>query len=94
MIVAWLIILLLLLPVLYNLLFPFRKPNLVHYFIPGQTFFSEAEGIRQTIIKQEGDKVYGQLELLPHAAGPPEHLHYAFDESGTVLQGTLSVKIN
>jgi hypothetical protein len=37
--------------------------------------------------------VYGQLELLPYAV-PPEHLHYTFDESGTVLQGTLSVKVN
>ncbi|MDQ3843551.1 MAG: cupin domain-containing protein [Bacteroidota bacterium] len=94
MIVALIIILLLLLPIFYNLLVPFKQPDLNNYFLPGQTFTSKAEGITQTIIRQEGDKVYGELTFEPQAAGPPEHLHYTFDESGTVIAGTLSAKID
>ncbi len=37
--------------------------------------------------------MYGLLELVPHAAGPPQYLHYSFDESGMVIQGTFSVKV-
>jgi quercetin dioxygenase-like cupin family protein len=86
------IIALLLLPVLYDLLFPFRSPVLENYFTPGQTFTSTAEGVTQTVLKQEGDRVYCELKFEPGAAGPPEHMHIGFDESGTVVQGTLSVK--
>jgi quercetin dioxygenase-like cupin family protein len=91
---ALILIVLLLVPVLYDLLFPFKRPDLNNYFSPGQTFTSKAEGITQTVIKQEGDKVYGEVKFEPYAAGPPEHLHYTFNESGTVIKGTLSAKMN
>ncbi len=94
MTIALLIIVLLLLPILYDVVIPFKQPDWNHYFSPGQHFTSKAEGITQTVIKQEGNRVYGELRFEPHAAGPPEHLHYTFNESGTVIKGTLSAKIN
>lgn len=83
----------LLLPVVYNLLFPLRRPNLHNYFSPGQTFASRAEGVTQTILRQEGDKVYSQVTFAPYAPGPPEHLHAGLDESLSVVQGTLTVQV-
>jgi quercetin dioxygenase-like cupin family protein len=92
--IALIIATILLLPILYNLLFPLKPPMLENYFQPGQTFISNMEGVKQTIIKQVGDKVYSELTLSPGAVGPPEHLHIGFDESATVTKGTLSVNIN
>lgn len=84
----------LLLPVVYNLVFPLKPPRLDNYFLPGQTFESKFEGLTQTVIKQTDNKVYGRLILAPGAAGPPEHLHTGFDESATVSKGILTVKLN
>ena len=86
------IILIFLLPVLYDRLFPFQKPILKDYFIPGRTFTSAAEGVTNTVIRQEGEKVFCEVSLEPHAAGPPEHFHRTFDESATVINGILTVK--
>ncbi|CAN5238973.1 hypothetical protein BH23BAC1_BH23BAC1_47370 [soil metagenome] len=84
----------LLLPVFYNVLIPFKPPVLDNYFTPGQTFESKGEGIKQTVIRQIGNKVYNELVLGPKALGPPEHIHLSFDESATVNKGTLSVYID
>lgn len=84
----------LLLPYIYNILFPFKRPNLENYFSPGDQFISKAEGVTQTIIKQVGNKVYCELKFEPKAAGPPEHLHNNIDEFATVTKGTLTVKVN
>lgn len=92
MTVTLIILGLVLLPVFYNLLFPFKRPNMENYFSPGQTFISEAEGITQTVIRQDGNKVYCELSFAPHAIGPPEHLHMSFDECATVVKGTLTTQ--
>jgi quercetin dioxygenase-like cupin family protein len=84
---------LLLFPVFYNLAFPFKRPHLDNYFTPGQTFTSESEGVTQTVIRQEGDKVYCNLKFGAKAIGPPEHLHLTLDESATVIKGTLTTKV-
>jgi len=94
MTVVLIIVTILILPVLYNLLVPLKPPELDNYFQPGQTFISKVEGVRQTIIKQVGDRVYSEVMLSPGAAGPPEHLHIGFDESATVTKGILTVKLN
>ncbi len=93
MTIALLVMGVLLLPVFYNLLFPFKQPHLDNYFLPGQTFTSEAEGVTQTIISQDGDKVFVELRFAPNAAGTPEHLHLGFDESATVTAGTLTANV-
>jgi quercetin dioxygenase-like cupin family protein len=90
----FIILFIILLPVVYNLLFPLKPPRLDNYFSPGQTFSSNMEGVVQTILKQTGDKVYSRVTLAPGASGPPEHLHFRFNESGTVTKGTLTVKLN
>ena len=81
-----------LLPYFYNALFPLRPPVLENYFTPGQTFFSKEEGVTQTVIRQDGKKVYCELKFDPYAPGPPGHMHSAFDESGTIVKGTLSTE--
>ncbi len=88
------VLVIILLPVLYDLLVPLKPPRLDGYFKPGQTFSSKLEGITQTIIKQVGNKVYTEVSLAPGSVGPPEHLHISFDESATVSKGTLTVKLN
>ena len=92
--IALVILAVIMLPVLYNVLVPLEPPRLDNYFQAGQTFSSKTEGVTQTIIKQEGDKVYSELTLAPGSAGPPEHLHLGFDESATITKGTLTVKLD
>ncbi len=87
------IVSLLLLPVIYNLAFPFKRPHMDNYFTPGQTFTSKAEGVTQTIIRQDGNKVYVELEFEPLAIGVPEHLHINLDENATIIKGTLTTKV-
>lgn len=82
------------LPVVYNVFFPLKKPDLSNYFKPGQTYSSKGEGITQTIIRQEDNKVYCELRFAPFAPGPPEHMHEQMPETIQVVQGTLSAKIN
>ncbi|MCD6010366.1 MAG: hypothetical protein K0Q79_228 [Flavipsychrobacter sp.] len=94
MIVLLTITAVILLPVIYDLLFPLKPPYLDNYFSAGQTFSSKWEGVTQYIIKQEGDKVYSRITLAPGSAGPPEHLHLDFDESATVSSGALTVKLD
>lgn len=84
----------LLLPVLYDLLFPVRLPDLRNYFKPGTTYTSKAEGVTQIVLWQEGERVYNELRFLPRASGPPEHLHRTFDECGTVVKGVLTTTLN
>lgn len=93
---TWFFILigLFILPVLYNLLFPFKKPNLENYFTPGQVFTNEGEGLTQTILRQEAHKVFTELRLEPGSNGPPEHLHQHIDEKITVVMGTITTIIN
>jgi quercetin dioxygenase-like cupin family protein len=93
MTVILIIVGLLLLPVIYNVAFPFKRPYLDNYFTPGQTFISIAEGVTQTVIKQDGNKVYCDLKFEPKAMGPPEHMHLTLDESATVVKGTLTTKV-
>jgi quercetin dioxygenase-like cupin family protein len=93
MITFVLVFVILISPVFYNLVSPFKKPKLDNYFSPGQTYYSKGEGITQTITKQEDNKVYCEVRFEPFAAGPPEHLHLSFDETATVTHGTLTAKI-
>jgi len=92
--ITYILLAFLLLPFVYDLLFPLRIPSLVNYFHPGQTFIGKSEGLTQKVIRQEGGRVYCELIVSPGAAGPPEHLHLHFTESGILSKGTLRVKLN
>jgi len=87
------IIKILFIPVFYNLLIPFKRPNLDNYFSPNQTYSSKAEGIMQTAIKQDGNKVYCELKFELYAIGPTEHLHINLDESVIVFNGIPTTKL-
>ncbi|RPA66972.1 cupin domain-containing protein [Cyclobacteriaceae bacterium YHN15] len=79
---------------LHLVVFPENIPEISGYFEPGQVLNSEAEGFRQTVVKQEYGLVSCSLEIAPHASGPPSHVHTDFDEIFEVENGMLSIIIN
>jgi quercetin dioxygenase-like cupin family protein len=79
---------------IHYVLLPLDKIDYSSYFKPGDQLNSVSEGFHQTIISVDGEWVDGQLEIKPHAEGPPEHIHTEFDETFTVKEGVLSVLIN
>lgn len=93
---TWLIIIAIgvLLPVVYDLLFPIKKPDLRILFQPGQVFKSINEGVTQQILRMEGERIFSQIILDPNAPGPPEHVHLTMHESATITEGELEVKLN
>ena len=65
---------------LHLVIFPEFKPDVSNYFQPGDEFYSQEEGLRQTVIKQKNGRVYCRVEFDPGAEGPPMHIHTKFDE--------------
>jgi quercetin dioxygenase-like cupin family protein len=88
------VLIVLILPVVYDRVYPLQPPYLDNYFVPGQVFSSKMEGLTQKVIRQTGDRVYSEVILAPGSAGPPEHLHLGFNESARVTKGTLTVRLN
>lgn len=80
--------------ILSDLVFPQRAADYANYFRPGDKLFSKTEGFDQTILAVNEGWLHGRLEVLPNAAGPPEHFHEAFEETFTVKSGTLSILVN
>lgn len=68
-------------------------PQWEKIFRPGNSYVSQQEGVEQTVMSLEGDKVFVSCKILPHAAGPPEHLHETFDETFSVKSGVLSLMV-
>ena len=52
------------------------------------------EGFDQTVLAVDGEWIHTRLEVLPNAAGPPEHFHEHFTENFTVKSGILSILVN
>ncbi len=75
-------------------IFPEKKPNVSTYFKAGTSFQSKMENAKQTIVKHENGIVYCNSQIGPYAPGPPEHIHYGFDEVMAIENGELSVLIN
>lgn len=80
--------------ILFNHLFPSKKPNYSNYFKTKTEFSSHTEGMTNEVKKVENNLAYLKVTLKPMAEGPPEHIHNTFDEFFTVEKGTLSLKIN
>ena len=74
-----------------SVILPEDEPGPPFYPPPGSQFVSKTEGFRQTVLKRENRLVWVELELEPHAAGPPEHVHTSFAENFAVAEGTLSI---
>jgi mannose-6-phosphate isomerase-like protein (cupin superfamily) len=79
---------------LHLIVFPENKPEISGYFEPGKVLNSEAEGFRQTVVKQEHGLVSCSLEIAPYASGPPSHVHTDFDEIFEIEKGMLSIELN
>ena len=79
---------------LSKLVFPHPQIDFETYFRPGDVFGSSAEGFRQTVLAVNDGWLHTRLEIMPHAGGPPEHLHENFEERFTVREGTVSVLVN
>ena len=79
---------------LHSVIFPEKKPGISTYFRPGDVFYSKAEKVRQTVIKQENGFVYCTADIDPFAPGPPEHIHTDFDEVFEITNGELSMLVN
>ncbi len=79
--------------ILSDYVFPQPKVDLSNYFRPGDKLFSKTEGFDQTVLAVDENHLHTRLEILPHAAGPPEHFHEAFEEKFTVKSGTLSILV-
>jgi mannose-6-phosphate isomerase-like protein (cupin superfamily) len=77
--------------VCHYLIFPEKKPDIRNYFKPGQQFYSKAEGVLQTVLRQEGAVVYCKAVIEPFAPGPPKHTHANFDEYFAIENGELSM---
>jgi mannose-6-phosphate isomerase-like protein (cupin superfamily) len=71
-------------------IFPANAVDLADYFTPGDRFGSRAEGFHQTVLGVNGGYLHTRLEIMPHAAGPPEHVHESFEEKFTVKEGRVS----
>jgi uncharacterized RmlC-like cupin family protein len=71
-------------------IFPATAVDLAHYFIPGDRFGSGAEGFYQTVLGVNDGYLHTRLEIMPNAAGPPEHVHEGFEEKFTVKEGSAS----
>ena len=79
---------------MHAVIFPEKKPDISTYFKPGDVFYSKAEKVKQTVVKQENGYVYCSSMIEPFAPGPPEHVHGNFDEYFEVANGELSLLVN
>jgi quercetin dioxygenase-like cupin family protein len=77
-----------------SVVFPEKEPGPEYYPTSGYSFDSNTEGFTQTVVKREKGLFWVELELKPHAPGPPEHVHTSFAEKFVVAEGTLSVLFN
>ena len=80
--------------ILSRVIFPSPEIDLANYFRPGDQFGSRVEGFQQTVLAVNNGHLHTRLEILPHAAGPPEHIHEGFEERFTVREGEISILIN
>lgn len=79
---------------LHLVVFSEYKPDLTDYFKPGDMLPNEFGGYRQTVIKQENEFVYVQLDMNPFSQGPPLHIHNAFDEIFLALDKPVTFIVN
>ncbi len=80
--------------ILSRIVFPSPEVDLVNYSRPGDQFVSRVEGFQQTVLAVNQNHIHTRLEILPHAAGPPEHIHEAFEERFTVREGEVNILVN
>jgi mannose-6-phosphate isomerase-like protein (cupin superfamily) len=76
-------------------LFPPALPGAAEVPRVGEVLVSQSEGVRQTILAEEGDFLVTELVLLPGGKGPPfPHYHRGFTERFEVVSGTLGLELD
>ena len=78
----------------HRVIFPEPKVDISNHFQPGDVFYSQMEGFKQTVLKQENGKVYCKVEVDPYAPGPPLHIHSSFDELFEIQSGEFSILVD
>lgn len=78
--------------VIHHWILPLKSPKYEDYFQIGKSYSSKLEGIKQTIVKLEENKLTTDITLYPKTNGPVVHFHENFDETFTVKSGTLSME--
>ena len=79
--------------IVHHVVFPEKTPYLATYFKPGVSFNSKLEGLSQKVIRTENGNVAVELTLTPNSPGPVTHVHEGFDETFSVVSGTLSLEV-
>lgn len=71
------------------------EPKVPDSYYPGvgEVLQSRAEGFTQKVIKVDSNYIWIELNLAPHAPGPPVHVHTTFAETFAVVQGDFSVLV-
>jgi mannose-6-phosphate isomerase-like protein (cupin superfamily) len=77
-----------------SVLLPEEQTSQRYYPATGQSFHSNSEGFQQTVVKRENGLFWVELEMRPHAPGPPEHVHATFTEKFVVTEGTMTMLFN
>ena len=88
------VVLMLVAPVLDRVVFPEPDPPPSAYPTVRQVFHSQAEGFTQRVVKIDGEHIWSELTLHPHAPGPPTHVHTTFAERFIVAEGEVSLVVN
>ncbi|MCU0434542.1 MAG: cupin domain-containing protein [Bacteroidia bacterium] len=79
--------------ILMNHIFPPDPSQAIAALKPGSVIESAQEGISQTVLQENNGMLFIHIALKPHAPGPPEHIHFTFDETFVVKEGTLSMQL-
>lgn len=75
-------------------IFPETRPDPRTYFEPGDSFESEVQNDKITVIDQDGDDLLVEIQFGPHAEGPPVHIQTGWDETYRVVSGTLGLIVD
>lgn len=75
-------------------IFPETRPDPETYFESGDSFESEVQNDKITVLDQDGDDLLVEIRFGSHAEGPPVHIQTGWDETFRVVSGTLGLIVN
>ena len=80
--------------VLHEVVWPLPPPDPANLPAVGETFWSEVEGVQQTVLRREAGQLWTEVVVAPGGDGPPYHYHVGFDEQFTVVAGRLRIVVD
>lgn len=78
--------------IIHHWILPTKTPDYNNYFKVGQSFTSALEGLTQTIVKVDDERLTTDIAIEAKSNGPVIHTHENFDETFIVKRGTLSMQ--